>query len=484
MMRVKKALPDASILKRRDYEAKLEKLARDEKEMKQKERMAHWEVRTGQRQQRTQHAMAAEEMQWQREEVLERRRQALKAKFEREEAQYKQEMWSLKESPEMRRERLARRARELGERRERSRQAMAEELLARAFRDSCDPLRDRDSHTKMMRAYTARVEQVAEAQAKEEARRAEEAAWAAQWEANRLEKEARYQRDKEEELERNRSQLGVLASQVAERVQLRDRDRDELDAERRAMHEEWARQEQAERDRIEALAEANRERIRDVLEFNAEKLARDAAIRQAEADEEERLLRDALAAERAAEAREKAEKERKRKETQAYRREIEEQMAQEAEDLREDELRAEAEAAAIRAKEDAARAKLEAARQALMSEVLAVRQDQVDEHLAEQRAAYEAKMAERQRLDAEMDELAAREGDARYRQQLSRLANRLDLEAQVNFKKERNALAAELEAAARAHAVKAEKEYLEMVEKVSKVEPNVWHGRRAHKWFS
>lgn len=88
------------------------------------------------------------------------RQDKLAQKLHAEEQALKQELISCQESPAQRRAQMAARAHELARRREAERQQLAAALMDQAFRDNCDPLRERNSKHLVYRTAQEREQQV------------------------------------------------------------------------------------------------------------------------------------------------------------------------------------------------------------------------------------------------------------------------------------------------------------------------------------
>lgn len=91
------------------------------------------------------------------------RQDKLAQKLHAEEQALKQELISCQESPAQRRAQMAARAHELARRREAERQQLAAALMDQAFRDNCDPLRERNSKHLVYRTAQEREQQVGRA---------------------------------------------------------------------------------------------------------------------------------------------------------------------------------------------------------------------------------------------------------------------------------------------------------------------------------
>ena len=88
------------------------------------------------------------------------RREQLAKKLYEEEQALKDELIQCQETPAQRRAQMAERARALAKRREAERQQLAGQLLEQAFRDNCDPLRERYSKQILYQTAAQRQQQV------------------------------------------------------------------------------------------------------------------------------------------------------------------------------------------------------------------------------------------------------------------------------------------------------------------------------------
>lgn len=129
----------------RDYEDKLATLQACIQEHRQLGATAAWEQRTGARIEAHHQQQRFAALRAQSDASLAERRAALQHKLLAEEAALKQELVSSQETPAQRRATMAAQAHALAQRREAQRQQLATSLLDQAFRDNCDPLRERNS---------------------------------------------------------------------------------------------------------------------------------------------------------------------------------------------------------------------------------------------------------------------------------------------------------------------------------------------------
>ncbi len=96
----------------------------------------------------------------QADSALAARQDKLAQKLHAEEQALKQELINCQETPAQRRAQMAARAHELARRREAERQQLAAALMDQAFRDNCDPLRERNSKRLVYRTVQEREQQV------------------------------------------------------------------------------------------------------------------------------------------------------------------------------------------------------------------------------------------------------------------------------------------------------------------------------------
>jgi hypothetical protein len=121
---------------------------------------AAWEAKTGARIQQQQVQRRFEALKARRAANIDARREQLATKLYEEEQYLKDELIRCQESPAQRRAQMAERARALAQRREAERQQLADHLLEQAFRDNCDPLRERYSKQILYRTAAERQQQV------------------------------------------------------------------------------------------------------------------------------------------------------------------------------------------------------------------------------------------------------------------------------------------------------------------------------------
>lgn len=121
---------------------------------------AAWENKTDSRIQEKQVQQRFAALKAQADSALASRQDKLAQKLHEEEQALKQELISCQETPAQRRAQMAARAHELARRREAERQQLAAALMDQAFRDNCDPLRERNSKRLVYKTVQEREQQV------------------------------------------------------------------------------------------------------------------------------------------------------------------------------------------------------------------------------------------------------------------------------------------------------------------------------------
>lgn len=112
---------------------------------------AVWENKTNTRVEQTALQQRFAALKAQSDAALAERQHKLAQKLVAEEQALKQELLSSQETPAQRRAAMAARAKELAQCREAERQRTAAALMDAAFRDNCDPLRERNSRRLVMK---------------------------------------------------------------------------------------------------------------------------------------------------------------------------------------------------------------------------------------------------------------------------------------------------------------------------------------------
>lgn len=122
--------------------------------------IAAWEAKTDDRIKQSHVQLRLEALRARREANIEARRERLAQKLHQEETALKDELLQCQETPAQRRAQMAQRARELAKKREAERQQLAQQLMDQAFRENCDPLRERYSKSILYSNVQERHKQV------------------------------------------------------------------------------------------------------------------------------------------------------------------------------------------------------------------------------------------------------------------------------------------------------------------------------------
>ena len=188
------------------------------------------------------------------------------------------------------------------------RQAVADELLERVWREGCDPLRALDSHRRLMQVVDTRQAQVLE---KAEAHERER-----EYDQN-MQQQADEMNDRydawRESLEKAQREKDDEAAQMIQ-LQIQDVRKREVELEQQRQQEIaemkaiWAGQDQAAADAVKAQFEKNKQLGEDMKLFNKMKQSEMRAIEKREQEEDEAMVQDQLR-----QAREEEEREQERK---------------------------------------------------------------------------------------------------------------------------------------------------------------------------
>ncbi|ACO69456.1 predicted protein [Micromonas commoda] len=328
-------------------------------------------------------------------------------------------------------------------------------MLYRQWRDSCDGVRQGDSNAQLRAALEGRSSQLEEKAAARETAAREHAAFEVMYEAERLKKEERHAREMADIKKKADEAVRVLDQQVAENRKLRAEKAEAAKREVEEMKSRWAAEE-ARHDADIAAKLAKNMRIGEELKaFKAARQAELAAIKEREEAINRELLEEAMRQKAEEEAREAELKERKK------------------------------EQALYEAKRQAEKDRAEAARAKLMAEVHADRERQLAQHAIAREMAAEAKITDKLRMRKELAEMDAVEEEHKARVHAQRMKNRLDIEAQIQYK---DSLARKQKEDARQAwegALQAEKDYQSMIDfdaaQARPAVPN--YGRKSTAWY-
>eukprot|EP01062_Namystynia_karyoxenos_P010388 TRINITY_DN13683_c0_g1_i1.p1 TRINITY_DN13683_c0_g1~~TRINITY_DN13683_c0_g1_i1.p1 ORF type:complete len:493 (+),score=256.85 TRINITY_DN13683_c0_g1_i1:125-1603(+) len=264
------------------------------------------------------------------DETLELRRKRLAQLLSEEQAQYDLELEQMAETQAERRDRIAQRAVELRNERERLRRDFASQQKERAFRAGCAPLREANSRAIQLKVAADRERQLQWNSEQRDRAAREEQVYDELWEEGRLQKEARARADLARKAEMNaklRANLDLMAQCRAEQ--------------KRQEAEAQAREDADFRDRckkgLEEDADAERQRRLRQLDFAAKnKQYNDelehikSAEHQKELEQDKKFLSELVEKVRDDEERERTHKRQMRDDAVRNMREIEQQMKRQA----------------------------------------------------------------------------------------------------------------------------------------------------------
>lgn len=365
-------------------------------------RVAHWEHKTSNRIEKNMVARKVNTMKRDLQDDLDQRRGRLARMLAEEDAKYTQELESLEETPDMRRDRLRARARELIRRREQEKREFANQMLERQFREDCDAFREFDGQALLKECMVVRDRALDERAEQRKLDKEEDAAWHTRLLDLVRKADEREQNDANRQLQLRSAMLRTLQDQVRELKERKEEDERLKQEEARLMKERFeldlaeARAKEKERAELFALKKVAIAKHNAVL-----KAEKEAEIRRQQ-EEDLVLLNAMLDKERQAEEAEIAYKGVLKKQAREYQAQLIELMKKEAVD--------EAASEAIRqAEQDKAWRKREevweqekASREKLMKDVMIARREQLEARLQQNRNERMAALDDRERM---MDEV-------------------------------------------------------------------------------
>jgi len=475
--------PDFAIQSRRKQEDARKVFEEQTKSNRALHSTATWEVTTGVRIEKNMVRSKVETLRQGVIEDLDARRQRLAALLDEEDQQYQRELQGLQETTSQRADRLKARARELVRRREAERREFAKTQLTRQFRDNNDQFREIDSQRILEGCLASREEALEQIQQNKLKEKEDDQYWHEQWMGIRDQMIEREESDRARQHALREDMMRMLEKQL-----------EELEAKRRAaveLKEEDARimKEKFELDLEEARRkEDSRRQMYQTKknEMNAEniRLRQEKDRKNAEERAEDLRLLDAmLEREKLAETREKAYRSRLSEQAKEYRRQLELLMQKE--------LVSEAHAEAIRsAEQEKAFRKREMEwerekeyREALMREVLAVRKQQLDEQMANNRQKRAEAMIERERMQSDLEDMARREKAVKEDRAFVRLEHSRELLAQIEENRRKLDHEKSMEEMERQATLRAEAQYQRAVElEMQTRRPVKTHGLKSSNW--
>eukprot|EP00227_Mantoniella_beaufortii_P020626 CAMPEP_0197591374 /NCGR_PEP_ID=MMETSP1326-20131121/13039_1 /TAXON_ID=1155430 /ORGANISM="Genus nov. species nov., Strain RCC2288" /LENGTH=473 /DNA_ID=CAMNT_0043156787 /DNA_START=201 /DNA_END=1619 /DNA_ORIENTATION=- len=459
----KRPPPDFRILKLRAAEEANKSMTDYIKSCNKRDGYALWEVDTDRKISNNQFKKRFDALKAQAEATLDARRERLAGKLYSEEAALQDELKTTQETPEERRAALEGRARALMEQREQERVKFADQMLYQQWREGCDGVRAGDSRAITVATTEARFLQVEEKEAAKMQEATEKHQFDAMYERERLKKEKRYALEVKLRKELDEAALRVLDEQCADIRERRNDQEQVVKQDVAEMKARWSAEERAHQVEVSAKLEKNKIIGEELITFNIMKQQELAAAKQRDDAFDMQLIGEAIRAAEEEQDRENELKDRKKEADRMYRTHLGMLMAKEAESEEErDRLIAE-QLHKHEAKRQAEKDAEEAARQKLMAEVVVDRDRQMAEKAVHRRIIADEKIVERQRMEAEMADMASIEHEYSAMAHAQAVQNRLDIEAQIQYKESLERKAKEDQAQAWQGALAAEDDYQKMI---------------------
>jgi len=428
-----KTRADRNIIKRQVEEMKHETLVAQGVDTFKVNCKAHWENRTDDVIRDTRLKLKAGSIEAQQRLSLNDRRQRLAAMLSAEQKAYEQELVDIEESPQQRMDKMAVRAYELKKRREDERKAFVQEKLYQQWRDGIDDLRTMDSEITILKTIAARDHQLFEKDIAKQEEAQVNRVFDQLWYEGYLAKIEREEREKELKGERRGQQKEVLAYQLDMKAQRLAEDKAIEDSEVKELKTLWKQQEQEEKDAV----------VRGVIfaRENRKKADEYAEVQRAQREEEDELekaqdkafVSDVLAREKALSEKESADKLFAKIKTREFNEALKIEMARKAASEEELIRLQEEEQERQHQKRYAQWEKEELARRDLMTEVYHDRAEQVRLKQAMRDHLKQEVNSDRERIDAEVDRLAAIEAEREVGEQLVSQRHQEELFRQMDY---------------------------------------------------
>jgi len=312
---------------------------------------------------------------------LDQRREELAKMYERELNSWKGLLLSQQETASDVKERIRAKALALKQKREAEQGEYVNHQRMRQWRDGCDDLRQLDSQATLNDVAQRRSEQLDEKARQQYQDLQDEDQWSNAWEVDRLRKEQRERRDLAAQHGRDQDQKRDLDLQVKQNSTTAYNAKDQQSRESDAQREQWAVEDQKQKEFENAYAAANYKRGQDVLQYNNTRLIQRTQAAQTEMENELTLLQVALEKERRELEAEEEKKRQEKEASQIYQKHLQAQMVREkADDSLLEELRRQDEQRAAD-KRDSQKHREDKARSELASQVQIGRERQKQEKL-------------------------------------------------------------------------------------------------------
>lgn len=251
-MASKKQSADYLILKRRAAEEERRRYEDLCKYNFKAETNAEWEIKTAGFIEHQKTKQRYESIRSTDEAAVDARRRKLAEFLAAEQAMFQQQLESMDETAEQRKARMEARASELKEKRESERLDYVRQQYERQWRMACDPLREQESKAILRATNAARAYQIGEKMKQLEIDEQEERAFDEMWEADRLSKLGREEREEDARQQMDAEHKAVLDQQVGELHAYREQERKMGSDEAALLRKQWEL-EREEAKRVESM---------------------------------------------------------------------------------------------------------------------------------------------------------------------------------------------------------------------------------------
>ncbi|XP_075390498.1 trichoplein keratin filament-binding protein [Tenrec ecaudatus] len=368
-------------------------------------KQAEWSSQTSY--QRSMHAYQREKLQEEKRRSLEARRERLRQLVLEEQELLAQELKELRLSMNLREQRIQERHRDLKSAREEQRKLIAEQLLYEHWKQNQPKLREieLDLHRKhVIHSWETQREEKKQQEAREEE---EEARFENDYEVARREAMERLRAEEERRQREEKRQAEALRQQMEE-LKAKEVEASELKKEQEHLLRQRWELEKLEEDRTQRAALRQKAELGRFLrhQYNLQLSRRAQQVRE-ELEADQRILQALLEKEDESQRMHLARREQAQADVAWMKQVLEEQLRLEKEREAELQVLLRDEAKEVWEKREAEWARERSARDRLMSEVLAGRQQQIQEKMDQNRRAQEESLKQREQLICQLE--AARE---------------------------------------------------------------------------
>lgn len=368
----------------------------------------------------------------QTEDELNARRERLRELLAGEKQRYTDELLSKQETIEQREEKMKATVEHLKSQRERKQKAFVSHKLQQQWHNNCDDLRGAHSCVAMREALAVRNKQMEELKEKAEAMKEEKIRDAHLWEQDRQRKIAREEADNLDRIQRNKELVDCLSVQM-EYLKKNRENQENLKKEKAKLVKEYmlnqANEEVKNKQRKDAHQMQRRMELDEITRENRERMIKE---REEELKADVEMLQVVLAAMPTTENKAFA-KERLRKESMLYQQYVREMAGWRRQQEKElNEIQAQETDKAFKAKLAAAD-KQAAARQALMKDVLKIRQEQIEAKMRANEQEMELSRKEAEEMHKEIEVTKRQEAEEKKRIHLKKQKYKMELDGQKAF---------------------------------------------------